>query len=99
MSTAAPRTATNWPIVFLLVGAGVIGGCHVGKVPAALPVLRADLGLSLVTAGWVLGMFNVIGLVTGGIARSLWLLPIRRAHSFIPTRACAPRPIRSGCSR
>jgi MFS family permease len=65
MPFSSPRDSTNWPIVFLLVGAGVIGACHVGKVPAALSVLRADLGLSLVTAGWVLGMFNVIGLVTG----------------------------------
>jgi MFS family permease len=65
MSSPAPRTVTNWPIVFLLVGAGVIGGCHVGKVPAALTVLRSDLGLGLVTAGWVISMFNIIGLVTG----------------------------------
>jgi MFS family permease len=65
MSSPAPRTATNWPIVFLLVGAGVIGGCHVGKVPAALTVLRNDLGLGLVAAGWVISMFNIVGLVTG----------------------------------
>jgi MFS family permease len=65
MSSPTPRTATNWPIVFLLVGAGVIGGCHVGKVPAALTVLRSDLGLGLVAAGWVISMFNVIGLLTG----------------------------------
>ncbi len=65
MPSPAPRTATNWPIVFLLVGAGVIGGCHVGKVPAALTVLRGDLGLGLVAAGWVISMFNIVGLVTG----------------------------------
>lgn len=65
MSSPAPRTATDWPIVFLLVGAGVIGGGHVGKVPAALTVLRSDLGLGLVAAGWVISMFNIVGLVTG----------------------------------
>ena len=65
MSSPAPRIQTNWPIVFLLVGAGVIGGCHVGKVPAALTVLRAELDLGLVAAGWVISMFNIIGLVTG----------------------------------
>jgi cyanate permease len=64
-SPPPPPARTNWPIVLLLVGAGIIGACHVGKVPAALTALRADLGFGLVTAGWVIGMFNIIGLLTG----------------------------------
>jgi MFS family permease len=67
MDSSSPPTAarTNWPVVLLVVGAGVVAAFQIGKAPAALPVLRADLGLSLVAAGWVISMFNVIGIALG----------------------------------
>jgi len=56
---------TSWTIVGLAVGAGVIAAFQIGKVPVALPLLRVDLGLSLVAAGWVISMFNLIGALGG----------------------------------
>lgn len=47
------------------MGAGIIAAAHVGKVPAALPLIRAELGLDLVTAGWVVSIFNLLGVVVG----------------------------------
>lgn len=64
LSQAAP--GTRWDVVALVVLAGVIAGMQVGKVPPAIPVLRHDLQLDLVTAGWVASFFNVVG-AAGGI--------------------------------
>jgi len=59
------RAATDWAAVLLISGAGVAVAFQIGKAPAALPALRADLRLDLVTAGWVISMFNVIGTLIG----------------------------------
>ncbi|MFZ9416764.1 MAG: MFS transporter, partial [Alphaproteobacteria bacterium] len=48
-----------------LVGAGVVAAFHIGKAPAALPVLRAELGLTLAESAWVISAFNVLGVATG----------------------------------
>ncbi|MBL8699271.1 MAG: MFS transporter [Alphaproteobacteria bacterium] len=61
---AAPAT-TRWPLVLLLVGAGVVSAFQIGKAPAALPILRAELGMSLPQAAWVISIFNVIGIAAG----------------------------------
>ncbi len=68
MSTAAAPTKsapTNWPVVLLVIGAGIVVAFQIGKAPAALPLLRADLGLGLVASGWVISMMNVIGTLLG----------------------------------
>ncbi|WP_367108905.1 CynX/NimT family MFS transporter [uncultured Psychrobacter sp.] len=57
---------TNWLAVSMVVTAGIIAALQVGKVIVAVPLLRADLGLSLSAAGWVLSIFSVLG-VLGGI--------------------------------
>ena len=59
------RAATDWAAVLLISGAGVAVAFQIGKAPAALPALRADLRLDLFTAGWVISMFNVIGTLLG----------------------------------
>lgn len=64
-SPAQSRSATDWAAVLLISGAGVAVAFQIGKAPAALPLLRADLRLDLVTAGWVISMFNVIGTLLG----------------------------------
>ena len=43
---------THWPAVLAAAMAGVAVGMNVGKVPLALPMLRVELGLNLVQAGW-----------------------------------------------
>jgi MFS family permease len=71
----AAARRTHWGVVFLAVGAGVFGAFQNGKIPAALPALRADLGLSLVQAGWAVsllyGIASIIGIVAGAFA-DLW---------------------------
>jgi MFS family permease len=62
-ATAASRTP--WLTVGLAIGAGVVGAFQVGKAAMALPSLRADLGIGLAAAGWVLAIFNLIGVAAG----------------------------------
>lgn len=61
-------TVTAWGRVAILVGAGVAGAWQVGKGSAALPVLRVELTLSLLAAGWVLSIFNAVAVLTGSFA-------------------------------
>lgn len=56
---------TNWLAVTMVVAAGIIAALQVGKVIVSIPLLRADLGLSLSAAGWVLSIFSVLGVVGG----------------------------------
>jgi len=48
------------PIV-AIIGAGVVAAFQVGKAPVALPLLRADLDLTLTQAAWILSLFAVLG--------------------------------------
>jgi MFS family permease len=56
---------TRWLVVLVAVAAGAVAAGHIGKVPPALPGFRAELGLGMVTAGWVVSMFNGLGSVVG----------------------------------
>jgi MFS family permease len=62
---------TPWELVFLLVGAGIVGAFQVGKAPPVLPAIRAELGVSLFLAGWILSALNIIGLVLGSAAGAM----------------------------
>jgi cyanate permease len=54
---------TNWIAVAVALSAGIVAAGFVGKLPPALPALKGEFGLSLVAAGWVVSMFNVIAIV------------------------------------
>ena len=60
-------TVTRWPVIAAVLGAGVAIALHVGKVPPAIPQLSADLGLNLVTSGWLLSLFAIIGALSGSM--------------------------------
>jgi DHA1 family inner membrane transport protein len=64
---AAPHSPDNprWPTILLIVGAGVVSAFQVGKAPAALAAIRADLALDLATASWLLSAFAVVGALAG----------------------------------
>ena len=62
------RPAANWPAVWAVFAGGLVIGAHVGKIPPALPILRADLGLTLVQSGFVATTFNFVGALTGMLA-------------------------------
>jgi len=52
-----------WPAV-LVVLAGIVAAMHVGKVAPAIPILRAQLDVSLVQAGWLLSVSQMAGMLT-----------------------------------
>jgi MFS family permease len=69
-------------MVVLALVAGLIAAGHVGKLPPALPSLRTDLGLDIITAGWLASTFSATGMITaifiGAVADRLnhWRLAI-----------------------
>lgn len=62
---------TRWSVVGVSILAGVVAAAHIGKAPPVIPVLRHDLGLGLIAAGWVVSMFNALGSVCGIVQGSI----------------------------
>lgn len=62
---AATPARTNWTAVWIVLAAGVVGAFQIGKLPAALHELRADLDIGLVAAGWVISTISAVGVATG----------------------------------
>ncbi len=56
---------TRWSHVAIAVLGGVAAALHVGKVPPALPMLRVELDLDLVSAGWLMGLVSLMGGLLG----------------------------------
>lgn len=56
---------TRWDIVAVAVFAGIVCGAQIGKVPPALPILRDELQLGFITAGWVASLVNLCGALLG----------------------------------
>lgn len=56
---------TRWGVVLIATAAGMLAGMQLGKAAPALPFLREDLGIGMVTAGWISSAFNLVGTVTG----------------------------------
>ncbi|MBT9489448.1 MAG: MFS transporter [Rubrivivax sp.] len=55
-----------------VLAAGLAAALNVGKVPVALPLLRAELGLTLVQAGWVSSMLTTLALL-GAAFVGMWV--------------------------
>jgi MFS family permease len=66
MPDISPRT--RWGAVVLGLAAGVTAAAYIGKVPPALPLMRPELGLGLVSAGWVVSVINAMAMATGMVA-------------------------------
>jgi predicted MFS family arabinose efflux permease len=49
----------------VVVASGIVTAIQVGKAAIATPLLQSDLGLDLTAAGWLTGIFAVLGLVGG----------------------------------
>ena len=56
---------SDWPLVALILMAGITTAAHIGKAPPALPLLRAELGLTLVEAGWVTSIIAALAMAVG----------------------------------
>ena len=59
---------TRWDVVALALAAGYVVGLQVGKVPPALPLLEAELGLPRVVAGLIASSFYGVGAVFGVVS-------------------------------
>src|SRR5699024_446817 len=59
--------ARAWPVV---VVTGILAAMHVWKLPSALEFIRADLGISLVASGALVGVVQMAGGL-GGLAASV----------------------------
>jgi DHA1 family inner membrane transport protein len=58
----------------VLIAAGILGACQIGKAAVAVPLLQRELGLTLVAAAWVVGAYGTLAAVAGlpagiGVAR------------------------------
>lgn len=80
-----------WARLLILIGGGVAVALQIGKVPAALPFLQADLGLSLVTSGWVVSIFGLIAALLAAFVGALAdrLGQLRAALIGLTLTACA----------
>ena len=64
---------------WLVISAGVCAALHVGKLPAALPVLRDTLGVTLLQAGFLLSLVQFAGMAFGlGVGLLADALGLRR---------------------
>lgn len=57
--------ATQWLIVWAAIAAGAITTIQITKVSPAMPLIRLDLELGLVAAGWIASVVNLSGAVIG----------------------------------
>lgn len=68
---AAPAT-TRWAHVFLIVLVGALAACQIGKVAPSLPLIRGDLDITMVDAGWIASVYTgtavLLGLIGGALA-------------------------------
>ncbi len=74
---------TRWGHVAVAVAGGIAAALHIGKAPPAIPMLRTELGIDLVAAGWLMGLVSVLGAVCGiFIGRFTDYLSHRRAMAL-----------------
>lgn len=62
---------TRWGAIWAVFGAGLICGAYMTKVAPALPLQRAELGLTLVESGFIATTFNVMGGLFGILAGTM----------------------------
>ena len=63
LKTIKPRT--NWPLVLVLLGAGIVCAFQIGKAPPALAWIREELKLDLFFAGWLISIYAVVASFLG----------------------------------
>lgn len=66
-----PPHKTQFAAVAVLVAAGMIAVGHVFKLAPALPIMRQELALGIVAAGWLFAIVNLMAAVTGVAAGAL----------------------------
>lgn len=54
---------THWKGAITALLLGVMAAIFIGKLPPAIPALRTEFGLTLAQSGWLVSMFNTLGVV------------------------------------
>lgn len=62
---------TQWSVVWVIFGAGMVAAAHIGKLPPALPTIQNEMEVGLVTAGWIASMISTVGFALGLIAGAI----------------------------
>ena len=75
MQTIPERT--SWIRIFSILAVGISAAFLIGKVPAALPVMRTEMSLTLFQAGLIVSMFTI---VTAGLGIFLGAFTDRIGH-------------------
>ena len=60
-----PPGRSRWGVVAIAIAAGIVVAVQVGKVPPLITLLQAEMGLSLLAAGWLVSLFNLTGALFG----------------------------------
>jgi MFS family permease len=63
--------STRWGAIWAVFGAGMVCGAYMTKVAPALPLQRAELGLTLIESGFIATTFNVMGGLAGILAGTM----------------------------
>src|SRR6185503_9690348 len=63
--------STRWGAIWAVFGAGLVCGAYMTKVAPALPLQRAEFGLTLVESGFIATAFNIMGGLLGIFAGTL----------------------------
>lgn len=54
---------TRWKAALVALLMGVVAAIYIGKLPPAIPTLRAEFALSLPQSGWLVSAFNTLGML------------------------------------
>jgi MFS family permease len=84
----------TWLNLAVLIGAGVAVAMQIGKVPASLPALQTDLGMSLFQSVWVVAIFSILAAGFAGFLgifsdRSSQLVPVMSGMLLTATAGIA----------
>ena len=71
MSVPFPEEKTQWPIMWVAFGGGIVAATHMGKLPAALPDIMAELNSGLVMGGWIASMISFTGFALGLVSGTI----------------------------
>ncbi len=71
MTVSLSGEKTQWSIMWIAFGGGIIAATHLGKLPPALPEIMIDLDASLIMGGWIASMISFTGFALGLIAGTI----------------------------
>lgn len=71
MATPQPEEKTQWAIMWVAFGGGIVAATHLGKLPPALPGIMAELDAGLVMGGWIASMISFTGFALGLISGTI----------------------------